>query len=155
MLPNAAPNPLSHLWEGPPPVPSVDKPSEDQCGGPKKCKWLLTEACIMAKSVHNKKLRATDQGREAKCERRRHWQQDKPPMERLPRCKNAGKSPQGIPMNISTLSHFPTISTGYTGDKYMENILNKEVWTLEKLKAHSLEGFEWDGVWVDLLLHQL
>lgn len=58
-------------------------------------------------------------------------------------------------MNISTLSHFPTISTGYTGDKYMENILNKEVWTLEKLKAHSLEGFEWDGVWVDLLLHQL
>jgi len=55
-------------------------------------------------------------------------------------------------MNISPLFHFPTISTGYTGDKYMENILDKEVWMLEKLKAHGLKIFEWDGVWMDLLL---
>lgn len=133
----------------------VDKPSEDKCeGGSKKRKRPLTEARVMAKCTRNKKLRATDQGREAKRERRRRKRQDKAPTERQPRCKGAGESLQGIPTNISPLSHFPTASTGYTGDKYVGDILDKEVWTLEKLKACGLEIFEWDGVWVDSQLHR-
>ena len=113
------------LQESPSPTLLVGGlPSGD--GGGRKQKRPLTEARLRAKCAHNKKQRASDKGKEAKCERRRRKRQDRPPTERQPRCKKADRAPQGIPTNIASLSHFPTVSTSYTGDKYVEDILDKE-----------------------------
>jgi hypothetical protein len=147
MRSDTTPNPLNPLQEPPSPTPLAGElPSEDGGGqGSRKQKRPLTEARLRAKCAHNKKQRASEKGKEAKRERRQRKRQDRPPTERQPRCNKADRAPQGIPTNIAPLSHFPTVSTGYTGDKYVEDILDKEVWTLEKLKAHGLEIFEWDG----------
>ena len=144
MRSDTTPNPLQEPQS---PTPLVgESPSGDGGGqGSRKQKRPLTEARLRAKCAHNKKQRASDKGKGAKRQRRRRNRQDRPPTERQPRCKKADRAPQEIPTNIASLSHFPTVSTGYTGDKYVEDILDKEVWTLEKLKVHGLEIFEWDG----------
>jgi len=143
---DTAQNTSNRLRESPSLTPSADEPSENEGGGgSRKRKRPLTEARVKAKCARNKKLRATDDGKKAKRERRKRRRQDKPPTERQPKCNNAYGLPWGIPTTIVPLSHFPTVSTGYTGDKYVEDILYKEVWTLEKLRARGMEVFEWDG----------
>lgn len=146
MLSDTAQNASNCLQEAPLLTPSADEPSEDEGGGgSRKHKRLLMEVHVKAKCAQNKKLRSMDDRKDTKRERRRRKRQDKPPMERQPKCNNAHSLPQGIPTTIVPLSHFPTVSMGYTGDKYVEDILYKEVWKLEKLRVHGMKVFEWDG----------
>jgi hypothetical protein len=118
-------------------------PSPDSPG--KKRKRPLTEGDRKRRRERHKKQRATDAAKAKKREKRKLVMGSKPPTERKPRFPRDLDPPQPIPTGIRPLSHFPVVSTGYTGDKDVEPIREKHIWTLEELVEMGLEVFEWDG----------
>jgi hypothetical protein len=131
------PGVFDRAWGGSPPGPNV-------AGGQKR-KRPLTESGKTARRERHKKQRATEAGKAKKHEKRKLQKSNKLPTEREPQFPKDRGLPQPIPSNIKPLSHFPTVSTGYTGDKNVEPILKKQIWTLEMLVERGLEVFEWDG----------
>jgi hypothetical protein len=125
--------------------------SDREIGGPgsppggKKRKRPLTDGDRKRRRDRHKKQRATDIARDKKRERRRVAKGNKPPTERAPRFPRDLDPPQPIYSGIRPLSHFPAVSTGYTGDKDVEPIAKGHIWTLEELVKMGLEIFEWDG----------
>jgi hypothetical protein len=93
----------------------------------------------------HRKQRVTDAAKAKKREKQRSVKSNKPPTERKARFPKNLKLPQPISSGVRPLSHFPVVSTGYTGDKNVEPILEKHIWTLEELVGMGLEVFEWDG----------
>jgi hypothetical protein len=76
---------------------------------------------------HHKKQRVTEAGKAKQCERWKVRRSNKPPTNREPQFPVDRGLPQPILSGIKPVSHFPTISTSYTGDKYVEPILQKQV----------------------------
>jgi hypothetical protein len=111
----------------------------------KKRKRPLTESDRKARRDRHKRQRATEAGKARQRERRRVRRSNKPPTNREPQFPADRCLPQPISSGIKPTSHFPTVSTGYTGDKFVGPILPKQVWTLEMLLERGLEVFEWDG----------
>jgi hypothetical protein len=112
---------------------------------PGKHKRSLTEGDRKRRQERHKKQRAKDPVKARKREKRRSVKSNKPPTERKPRFPKGLDPPQPISSGIRPLSHFPVVSTGYTGCKNVEPILEKHIWTLEELVGMGLEVFEWDG----------
>jgi hypothetical protein len=112
---------------------------------PGKHKRPLTEGDRKRRRERHRKQRATDAAKARKREKRRSVKSDKLPTERKPRFPKDLDPPQPIFSGIRPLSHFPVVSTGYIGDKGVEPILEKHIWTLEELVGKGLEIFEWDG----------
>jgi hypothetical protein len=113
--------------------------------GAKKRKRPLMESDRKVRRDRHKKQRATEAGKAKQRQRRKVRRSNKPPTNREPQFPVDRGLPQPILSGIKPVSHFPTVSTGYTGDKYVEPILRKQVWTLEMLLERGLEVFEWDG----------
>jgi hypothetical protein len=105
----------------------------------------LTEGDRRRRRERHRKQRATDAAKAKKREKRRLVKSSRLPTERKPRFPRDLDPPQPIPTNIRPLSHFPVVSTGYTGDKGIEPIAERHIWTLEELVGLGLEVFEWDG----------
>jgi hypothetical protein len=105
----------------------------------------LTEGDRKRRRERHRKQRATDAAKARRREKRRSVKSDKLPTERKPRFPKDLDPPQPIFSGIRPLSHFPVVSTGYIGDKGVEPILGKHIWTLEELVGMGLEIFEWDG----------
>jgi hypothetical protein len=121
------------------PVPNLDAgmPTASEEGS-KRHKRPLTESQRSARCERHKRQRLGQKSKQAKRERKQRKRHGIPPTERGPRCKTDHAPPGSIPACIEPLSHFPVVSTGYTG-KAIEDIPEKEVWTLEKLIAMGLE----------------
>lgn len=111
--------------------------------GPKR-KRPLTEAGKKYRRERHRKQRATEAGKAKRREKKGEVKSSKPPTERVPHFPK-DLDPQPISSGIKSLSHFPVVSTGYIGDKNVEPILKKHIWTLEMLVEMGLEVFEWDG----------
>jgi hypothetical protein len=118
-------------------------PAPDTSG--KKRKRSLTQAVKQARRERHRKQRATETSKAKRRERRKVLKSNKPPTERRPHFPKGHSLPQTISGGIRPLPHFPVVSTGYTGDKNVESILDKQIWTLEMLIERGLEVFEWDG----------
>ena len=108
----------------------------------------MTESRMKYKVELHKKQRSTEAAKAAKREKRRRRKANKPPTERAPQGPKGRGPPLPIPTSVKPLSHFPVVSTCYTGEKGIENALHGEIWTLEMLVARGLEVFEWDGRYV-------
>jgi hypothetical protein len=104
-----------------------------------------TESCKKYKQELHKKQRGTEAAKAAKHEKWCMQKANKLPTEQEPQWPKGQDLPQPISSGIKPLSHFPVVSTGYTGEPKVEPILEKQAWTLNMLLERGLEVFEWDG----------
>jgi hypothetical protein len=113
--------------------------------GGQKRKRPLSDRGRKRRQDRHKKQRATDTAKAKRHEGQKAARSNKSPTERKPHFPRGLDLSQPITSGIRPLSHFPVVSTGYTGDKGVKPILEEHMWTLEELVEAGLEVVEWDG----------